>query len=559
MKRTVINIALTVLVFGLVSYAFNLIYSSYYESDFITISLEAKYDKNDKFQVFYHLKKDSISKVYPFNSSRLVTKLVSESENFQIIEITIPSSEIIDRLRIDYTVGSNNVEVRGFKISRKDITHSIQIEEFDNVFSFSKYTDLIVKGSKVIFQNKKTENSLDPHFIYSEMGFLYSESSKPISLIKFGVSFFLAFIFYITISQKKSGSSFDFKKVTIATIFVIFISAPGLKIFFNTKDKIEIKNHNIFSREFKDYLTNNFGFREFLLDLNTFISIDLFNVSPNPRRALIGKSNWFFYSRNDVPNSYFSALDDYLHINLLKQEDLKRLLLTLEDRNSIVSRNGGVYFKFVYPNKASIYPEYLPKRLLTSSKKSRLDQVVAYFEENKSTVEIIDLKGCLISEKSKKQLYYKFDSHWNSYGAFVAYQYMEDLFKDKVKGFVGLDFAAYQVSWEIKQYGDLLNTTNIKNGFLDSIPIVYKSKNGFYHKKNQLMKHGENYRTYNNIAKNNLKVVVFRDSYTNHLYPFISESFSEVYYVWNSFNKLIIESEKPDIVIDGFIERAGIR
>ena len=61
---------------------FNLIYSSYYESDFITISLEAKYDKNDKFQVFYHLKKDSISKVYPFNSSRLVTKLVSESENF---------------------------------------------------------------------------------------------------------------------------------------------------------------------------------------------------------------------------------------------------------------------------------------------------------------------------------------------------------------------------------------------------------------------------------------------------------------------------------------------
>ena len=99
---------------------------------------------------------------------------------------------------------------------------------------------------------------------------------------------------------------------------------------------------------------------------------------------------------------------------------------------------------------------------------------------------------------------------------------MEDLFKDKVKGFVGLDFAAYQVSWEIKQYGDLLNTTNIKNGFLDSIPIVYKSKNGFYHKKNQLMKHGENYRTYNNIAKNNLKVVVFRDSYTNHLYPFIS-------------------------------------
>ena len=54
------------------------------------------------------------------------------------------------------------------------------------------------------------------------------------------------------------------------------------------------------------------------------------------------------------------------------------------------------------------------------------------------------------------------------------------------------------------------------------------------------------------------KVLIFRDSFTISLVPYISETFGEVNYVWkqdiNEFEDLI-NSYKPDIVIFEMVER----
>ena len=52
------------------------------------------------------------------------------------------------------------------------------------------------------------------------------------------------------------------------------------------------------------------------------------------------------------------------------------------------------------------------------------------------------------------------------------------------------------------------------------------------------------------------KACIFRDSFCTHLIPFLSEHFKTAHYVWRyDFDKVMLEREKPDIVILEVAER----
>ncbi|WP_222931347.1 hypothetical protein, partial [Xanthovirga aplysinae] len=52
-----------------------------------------------------------------------------------------------------------------------------------------------------------------------------------------------------------------------------------------------------------------------------------------------------------------------------------------------------------------------------------------------------------------------------------------------------------------------------------------------------------------------LRAVVFRDSFTKYLIPYFSYHFKEIIYVSTKYNEKVVEKFKPDIVIDGHVER----
>jgi alginate O-acetyltransferase complex protein AlgJ len=61
---------------------------------------------------------------------------------------------------------------------------------------------------------------------------------------------------------------------------------------------------------------------------------------------------------------------------------------------------------------------------------------------------------------------------------------------------------------------------------------------------------------YCNPLTNNLKVLIFRDSFTTAMLPYLKESFGEVLFIWDDkLNKKLIEQEKPDIMIQIIVER----
>jgi hypothetical protein len=69
----------------------------------------------------------------------------------------------------------------------------------------------------------------------------------------------------------------------------------------------------------------------------------------------------------------------------------------------------------ICPNKHSIYPENLPYSYQNQGQKSQLNQIVSH---DTSIINLI--KTLRDSKKSNKELYYRWDTHWNQYGAYLA-------------------------------------------------------------------------------------------------------------------------------------------
>ena len=74
----------------------------------------------------------------------------------------------------------------------------------------------------------------------------------------------------------------------------------------------------------------------------------------------------------------------------------------------------------IVPNKSTIYSEYMPDTIRKFRDTTRLDQFMEHMRRH-SRVSVLDLREALFKAKSNHPLYWKTDSHWNSYGAYIGY------------------------------------------------------------------------------------------------------------------------------------------
>ena len=82
---------------------------------------------------------------------------------------------------------------------------------------------------------------------------------------------------------------------------------------------------------------------------------------------------------------------------------------------------GAKYLLVSTPDKHTVYPEHLPAWLEQGAQLSKVQQLVTYMKAH-STVEVLDLSKALIEAKQTRDVYLQTDTHWNEFGAFVAYR-----------------------------------------------------------------------------------------------------------------------------------------
>jgi len=354
---------------------------------------------------------------------------------------------------------------------------------------------------------------------------------------------------------------------TIQNIFIgltlITLTIPSLLTLFDIKliencEKRELHTFPSFSfsekfiDDFENYFDDNFGLRNSMISWGSSIKVNLFKSSVHPQNVKFGKSGWLFY--NKIDGGIFNS---YTHQNLLPNKELDSLVEVWENRKINLENKGIKYIMAVWPNKSTIYPDHIPFTMQAQIKDtlSKTDQILNFLSSSKSSIPFIAVRSKFMEEKKKNQLYRKLDTHWNEIGAFYAYRYfMEET--SNILGVVPYHLDDFTITYHDESKGDLLNMLGIceTNSFSENNPTLRLKDNTL-----STTKSGGNYKNSlifkNEKCGNRLKVLIFRDSFTDALIPFFKTHFYETHFVWFDYQNHIVDTIKPDIVITSFVER----
>ncbi|KWT82790.1 alginate O-acetyltransferase AlgX-related protein [Candidatus Magnetominusculus xianensis] len=355
--------------------------------------------------------------------------------------------------------------------------------------------------------------------------------------------------------------------VFTSLVFVIFISLPILSTFLAitypvniseqrslaSNPKLSIKNLAKFPAQYTQYFEDNFGFRDMFIRWNNRFKVTVLKTSPIPHQVAFGHDGWLYMTAIDT-------IEDYRGNAPFKKEELIKIKGTLLARQRWLRERGIDYYLLVPPNKETIYPEYLPEFINKVSSTTKLDQLITLLDN--TTFKIIDLRDSILEAKNNGRLYFKTDTHWNSFGAFMGYQKIINALGKDYPQLVPKAISDFKVTAGARGAGDLYRLISVADLFTDD-EVIFTPVTPFKSKDAAPGNYVHTYRTPTNplivreVDDGRLpKVVVFRDSFFMHPLDFFAEHFRRSVYVWTmTFDTDIIEKEHPDIVITEIVER----
>jgi alginate O-acetyltransferase complex protein AlgJ len=290
---------------------------------------------------------------------------------------------------------------------------------------------------------------------------------------------------------------------------------------------------------FETYIDDAFGWRSWAVRSFNRLNYRLFRVSQQPA-VIVGKNGWLFYG---------PVLPYQRAIEPMSGTERRRWGNSIQRRHDWLAAQGIEYLFFIAPNKHSIYPEFLPASARRTGPYTRYEQLLDYFRKNRSTVDVVDLHAPLLAAKQSELVYQRTGTHWNTRGAYVAYRAIFDHLHTR---FPQLE----PVAWEGLRLrgegpGELPRMLGVE-GLVDE--DVQKLLSGVRYVRPHLA-------PYNRLVTEQddatlPRALIFHDSFTVSLIPFLAEHFSYAVFQWGTvFDGPLVLEVHPDVVIDERVER----
>lgn len=289
-----------------------------------------------------------------------------------------------------------------------------------------------------------------------------------------------------------------------------------------------------FASQFDKYVDDNFALRDHLVAAFNNTDIALLR-DYNGTNAIIGKKNNVFYGE---------TLDDYLGVDQLTDEQIASIAAFLADFSKELSDKGVKFAFLTAPNKATIYPEYMPGYLKPTNAPRNIDRLKDALV--KAEVDYIDAKSLLIAAKTERTVYYDHDSHWNNFGAMLVYNEIAEHF-----GLEKFDHLTYTTV--VDRTGDLHNFVYPSSEYKEE-RIVYPEFHAYSSKRPINFDRDKTVETTSDV--NGLTLVFYHDSFGRSLQPIISQSVGALF--MNSYfpyKTEFIEKNDPDLVLIELVER----
>jgi hypothetical protein len=257
---------------------------------------------------------------------------------------------------------------------------------------------------------------------------------------------------------------------------------------------------------------------------------------------------------------------DYCGIRPFTDSELQQWKRTLEERSAWLRSQGIAYLLVIVPDKHTIYPENLPAVIHRIKNRTRLDQLMQCMQDDPN-VDILDLRHILIAAKAEHQVYEQTGTHWNDYGAYIAYTAIMKRLEKHFSSLKPIPESEFKIFITETKGCDLMGRLGIHDRFSEKI-IIFQPLEGRKAIDRTDFTIPTSQQAYVELTIKKFIVketgeqglpvaVVFHDSFTrNYLDPFLSEHFSRIFYSWQTeFSPDIIQREKPDIVIQEMVER----
>ncbi len=300
------------------------------------------------------------------------------------------------------------------------------------------------------------------------------------------------------------------------------------------------------------YVRDAAPFRDHLIRADSRLCLALFGQSPVPA-VLVGRQGWLYFTQE-------SALDDYLNAIPLSPDDIRDMVRIQVERRDWLAARGIAYVVAVAPNKATVYPEYLPKGITRLGPVSRLDQLLGPLR--RAGVAVVDLREALGQAKARRQAYQKTDTHWNGWGALAASSAIVAAVRQSCPNAPELADRDYDVVEEEKPGGDLAEMLLLPDTMTEH-DLMPRPKGRTWARPGPAgpyadpADHPDRARVAMETGRAEWpRAVFFHDSFTRPMIPFLAERFSRSVFLWShDFAPDIIEAEKPDVVVLETVER----
>ena len=364
------------------------------------------------------------------------------------------------------------------------------------------------------------------------------------------------------------------RHILFTLVFLLILILPTIDWVFgitnnfqSTENRVKSKFPNFRStnpegiiQKFDEFYKDNFGGREFLLSSYRKFKYNSLQLSPFVDKVIVGKKGWLF-----LGNKNKRVIDRFQGTLVYSENDLRIFAENIKRNNKWCNERGIKYYMMLAPNKHRIYPEFLPDHIQKVREKGNIELFKNYLKQEIGFI-LLDPTSYLQKAKNRRNVYHKTDTHWNSFGAFISYQMLMQSILPDFPAIEPLKLSDYNIDTLQTRGGDLARMIYAMDEVTDiDIKMTPKFKTEVVCVEDQINEIPTYYkldpkqyeiRYVNNKNENNLKILVFRDSFSDKLLQFIPENFYETVFIWeHTFNIELIEKEKPDLIIHEIIQR----
>ncbi len=342
----------------------------------------------------------------------------------------------------------------------------------------------------------------------------------------------------------------------LARLFLTLLLVPALTVLWHRDEEFPLpQNLNdilTLQPDLKHYFAANFALRNRLAGLNHRAMRSLNGNAGNQSLTRQGLDGWLFNFNYRRKEADFGA----------PPATLRHSLEEAERKHEICRQMGIIYLPLIVPSKASVYHEYLPDRVRRQmGTPGEVSEWHRYWVTKADGIRPIDLIRPMRDRRNDGPVYFKTDSHWSEFGAYIA---AEEVLRELRTSMPGLPLP-YREKVTFDSFpcdpGNEARILGIEKQISETYvrPVLPESRNVVTIDNQPPVVHAINLTGAQDkvlllrCPQGELEsAIVFNNSFGIALIPYLSRYFQETRFAWLNFDPDLIRTHRPTVVVELF-------